>query len=238
MVKLPSAILISELVMKSDKKEKKYKYTKQLLRIAIENGGYTNEDIVTKAGLKPSSVASASKWRNGKSDATERQLQYFINEYEHLLKRKLEHLFYGEASNTSEERGIEFKKLVGEIMLKHQVRIPSRRHKDKTVSVLRLVIIQHNFKFHVIKQCRAGIIIHDKLNRDEGNIFRSENEDANWFFYETDTDLCTEDMEKSFYDFKDSLLNGSNPTKIEFKEQITAPMEFIFIQKKMKLGLY
>jgi len=237
MVKLPSAILISELVMKSDEKEKKYKYTKQLLRIAIENGGYTNEDIVIKAGLKPSSVASASKWRNGKSDATERQLQYFINEYEHLLKRKLEHLFYGETSNTSEERGVEFKKLVGEVILKHQVRVPSRRHRDKTVSVLRIVIIQHNLKFHVIKQYRAGLL-HINGSCDENAIYRSDCEEANWFFYETDTDLCTEDMEKSFYDFNNSLLSGENPTKNKFNNQVTSPLEFIFIQKKMKLGLY
>jgi len=76
---------------------KEYKYTKQLLKIAIENGGYRNKDIAEKAGLSGKSVARASAWRNGRKNATERQMAYFIKEYEHLLRRKssmiLNHLF-------------------------------------------------------------------------------------------------------------------------------------------------
>ena len=70
--------------------EKKYKYTKQLLKIAIETDQYRNKDIALKAGLSDKSVAQVSGWRNGRTKATERQMAYFIKEYGHLLKRKLE----------------------------------------------------------------------------------------------------------------------------------------------------
>ena len=83
-------------------KEKKYKYTKQLLKIAIEAGQYRNQDIALKAGLSNKSVAQVSGWRNGRKKATERQMAYFIKEYEHLLKRKLEYLFYKYISKISE----------------------------------------------------------------------------------------------------------------------------------------
>lgn len=41
--------------------EKKYKYTRQLLKIAKREGGYTNKDIEKKAGLK----ALLALWRLG-----------------------------------------------------------------------------------------------------------------------------------------------------------------------------
>ena len=47
--------------------DKEYKYTKKLLKVAIEENGYRNKDIAVKAGLSEKSVAQVSKWRNGRA---------------------------------------------------------------------------------------------------------------------------------------------------------------------------
>lgn len=73
---------------------KKYKHTRQLLKIAKEHGNYTHQQIADKAGLKGKSTSLVSRWTTGKALATERQMGYFIKHYEHFLKRKMEHLFY------------------------------------------------------------------------------------------------------------------------------------------------
>lgn len=100
-------------------KKKNNRYTKQLVRIAIEQG-YTNKEIAKSARISDKSTALVSKWRNGKALANEHQMKNLLKEFGHLLKRKMEHLFY-----TIEEKDavpdLKFLKLNGDIILKHRV---------------------------------------------------------------------------------------------------------------------
>lgn len=76
-----------------EKKSPKYKYTKQILKLAHQDGmGYS--DIAVKAGLSANSKSLVNTWIKGSKLATERQMQFFINAYGASLKRKMEHLFY------------------------------------------------------------------------------------------------------------------------------------------------
>ena len=241
--------------------DRKYKYTKQLLKIAKECGNYNNGDIAVKAGLSRKSVKMPSNWCTGKTLATERQMNYFIKTYGHLLKRKLEHLFYFEEIETGEDKLI-FRRLSGEIILKHQIKVKLGNLKDKSVAVFRIVIINNGHKFHVIRQYRAGVIIHYRPQTDDSmlsrnnyqdcsfeNALRCDNEEANWFSYSLGVDLDLEEMVQSFNDFKHTLLNGNNPIDIAvndgkcpkngrfFTMQDDYSLTYIFYQKMMKLGL-
>ncbi|ABM04798.1 hypothetical protein Ping_3101 [Psychromonas ingrahamii 37] len=71
----------------------KYKYTKQILKLAHQDG-MSYADIAVKAGISANSKNQVNKWITGKSLATQRQMQFFINAYSSALKRKMEHLFY------------------------------------------------------------------------------------------------------------------------------------------------
>ena len=77
----------------------------------------TNKDIAKKAGLSPSSIAQVSRWRNGESLATERQMGFFIKEFGDLLRRKSEHLLTIIKDDTQH-----YIKLTGDLVLKHVVR--------------------------------------------------------------------------------------------------------------------
>lgn len=238
--------------------DRKYKYTKQLLKIAKECGNYNNGDIAVKAGLSRKSVKMSSNWCTGKNLATERQMNYFIKTYEHLLKRKLEHLFYyGEIVN--DKTGVRFSKLSGEVILKHQLKIEINDRygkKDKTVTVLRLVIISNSNKFHVIRQYRAGVISYREYPEhgrqssfDLKQASRCDNEEANWFSYSFEIDLDFEGLIKSFNDFIEKMLNGDNPIDIAsnngrlpkksrfFSANDDYSLTYVFYQKMMKLGL-
>ncbi|TOQ26274.1 hypothetical protein, partial [Vibrio parahaemolyticus] len=101
--------------------DKKYKYTRQLLKIAKQEGNYTNKDIEKKAGLSGSSSSLASRWLNGHALATERQMRYFINNYGHLLKRKMEHLYY-QLQPQGNSIFTHYMKFSGDIIFKHQIK--------------------------------------------------------------------------------------------------------------------
>ena len=94
--------------------EKKYKYTRQLLKIAQDHSDYKQIHIAKKAGLSPKSISLVSKWISGKALATELQMGYFIKHYEHFLKRKMEHLFYSVMIENGMEK-VRFTKLSGEL---------------------------------------------------------------------------------------------------------------------------
>ncbi len=150
--------MISKTMTEQKENTKKtYRYTKQLIRLAIENG-YTNQEIAVKAGLSQKSIAVVSRWRNGKALATVRQMQFFINEFEHLLKRKMEHLFYKlekfeKDGNTLNK--INYFKVSGEIILKHPIRkeVQLNNGNKKNVPFYRIVIIKSsNECFYILHQ--------------------------------------------------------------------------------------
>ncbi|MEZ8401018.1 hypothetical protein FCV43_08925 [Vibrio genomosp. F6] len=229
---------------------KKYKYTRQLLKLAIENGGYRNEDIAVKARLSNKSVAQVSRWRNGQKEATEAQMVYFIKEYGHLLKRRMEHLFsYQE--EVSGAIGIKYRKLSGEVIFKHQIRVPSRKGKSiGSTALARLVVIDNEHKYHIIRQIRGGLTQVQLHNGNYPTLYHSDNEEANWLAYSIEQNLDLDEVVASFQNFIASLLSGQNPVddlyfgerqtqndSRVFLQTQTQPIEYCLFQKMMKLGL-
>lgn len=173
--------------------EKKYKYTKQLLKIAIETDQYRNKDIALKAGLSDKSVAQVSGWRNGRTKATERQMAYFIKEYGHLLKRKLEQLFYQiRVSRNGTEIDSNYEKISGDVLFKHQVRLGFPNLSKEVTSVMRVVILESEGGYKLIIQYRAGLIIWNKeldnyipgLVSGKEGLVHGCNEDSNWYVFD------------------------------------------------------
>ncbi|KHT60914.1 hypothetical protein RJ45_23015 [Photobacterium gaetbulicola] len=237
---------------------KKYKYTRQLLKIAKQEGGYTNKEIEKKAGLKDSSSSLASRWLNGHALATERQMRYFINNYGHLLKRQMEHLYY-QCVPEGDRMVLNYLKLTGDIIFKHQIRLgPDDRHK-KRLSVIRVVVIEHNGRYKILLQYRAGLIewrtkgansdgsrIYFPNIKDLNGLVHADNEEANWFVFQWHDCDSNDALISRFNKLTESLFDGSNllaRTTVRhddsgmLKAKHIAPMEFAFYQKLMKLGL-
>ncbi len=224
-------------------KDKKYKYTRQLLKLAVEHTGYTHEEIAVKSRLSRKSISLVSKWRTGKALATEVQMAYFIKEYGHLLKRKMEHLFWG-----YEKKNV-FLIFSGEEIFKHQIRIFSKKGKSEgTISVLRLVILRDEDVFHVISQIRGGLTQTQLRERRFPNVYHSDNEDGNWLSYKCRKSIDLHEMHKEFKSFMRSLLDGTNPVdKLAgnsvsgesrfFGDKHTHPLTHSLFEKLMKLGL-
>ncbi|WP_428431507.1 hypothetical protein [Photobacterium chitinilyticum] len=219
---------------KNDKK--KYLYTKQLVRIAASMN-YSPSDIAEKAGLSRKSTSQVSKWRNGISLATVRQMQYFINEYGHLLKRKMEHLFY-----TIEEKDgapdLNFLKLNGDVILKHQVcHTHTLSNRILKTALLRLVVLKENEHFHLITQSRAGLdhSLGFILRRDLPNFIHSSNEEANWFAYDIAKRINAEHLLELIDKYAYQLSSGENPAKKAFQNDAIS-LKFIIRQSLLKQG--
>lgn len=214
-----------------EKPQKKYRNTKQLIRLAIENG-YTNKDIADKAGF--SSEGQVSKWRNGKALATERQVQFFINEFEHLLKRKMEHLFYSESENQHE---FTYHKIEGEIVLTHTLNY--RRYNPQPMQktgLFRIIIVNSGNKFHLIKQKKVG------LNNDGSNfrdLLNKKNahsvQEANWLLVETIKNLEPQQLIDKI-DSIESTYRNSEEYIDKLVHHDTIPLKFIVRQLLLKRG--
>ncbi|MCE2571817.1 hypothetical protein [Motilimonas eburnea] len=210
---------------------KKYKHTRQLLKIAKQEGGYTNKDIEKKAGLQGSSSSLASRWLNGHALATERQMRYFINNYGQHLKRQLEHLFI---QSLVDEHGVEQKKYMkftGDIIFKHQIKlklITPFHGRYKTASVVRVIILENQGTFKILLQCRAGFLrlsTMDQTNFQENtfaptrfsaingetrNLEWSDIEEANWHCIQVTDCASINTLVKDFTALTSSLADGNN----------------------------
>ena len=197
---------------KQEKTKKYYKNTKHLIKLAIENG-YTNQDIAKNAGISRTSISLVSRWRNGKALATERQMNFFIKEFEHLLKRKMEHLFYAETETPNE---FIYYKVQGEILLTHTLHYSQEKSKYKDIKqrklpLYRFVIINSDEKFHVIYLERARIkniditlIILDVNNNNKEDFFiQSHNKELCWYVKKYHKNLTHQELLSEV----DNLLN-------------------------------
>uniref|UniRef100_UPI002620BA8A hypothetical protein n=1 Tax=uncultured Vibrio sp. TaxID=114054 RepID=UPI002620BA8A len=234
---------------------------RQLLKIAKREGGYTNKDIEKKAGLKGSSSSLASRWLNGHALATERQMRYFINNYGHFLKRQLEHLYYQYLPD-GENLVVNYVKLSGDIIFKHQIRVDPSREYKKGLSVLRLVVIENDGCYKLLHQYRAGLIQWDKHADvkqayfepsiyDLQGIVHSDNEEAHWYLWKVIECSDTSELIDNFENECKIILssnnivdwakrNGQNVDHMDsrmFAPKHVIPMKFAFYQKIMKLGL-
>lgn len=225
--------------------DKEYKYTKKLLKVAIEENGYRNKDIAVKAGLSEKSVALVSKWRNGKANATERQMAYFINNYEYLLKPKIEHLFYTYA-DTLEPNCYpkpSYKKLTGEVIFKHQLSIPVDR--KSSFSIIRVIVISHNNQFFIVEQIRAGLLSIEgaRFSGKLDGMVRSSNEEANWVVSANIKEaLSLDELIQGITEYCKKLRVGEPNIERrsiqKFPHQDINALEYSFYQKLMKLNLH
>lgn len=222
-------------VMTEQQVDRKYKYTKQLVRMAIEHG-MTNKEIAKKAGLSDKSVAQVTRWRKGDSLATERQMRFFINEFGNSLKRKMEHLF----CYNSENGVIEYFKLLGDVVLryayKEEVRVERRSIK---VGLLRFIIIKHEHNYSLLEQYRKGLDLNNpRSSITSSNIHKlghSSSEGANWITYDIVKHVSADHIIKAVDKYAKSFLDGSNLLK---KVDLSCPSEIMYIvrEQMMKNG--
>ena len=206
--------------------DKKYKYTRQLLKIAKQESGYTNKAIEKKAGLSGSSSSLASRWLNGHALATERQMRYFINNYGHLLKRKMEHLYY-QIQPQGNSIVTNYMKFSGDIIFKHQIKLDFSRvgggysSKRKNVSAIRIIVIEDAKCFKLLFQYRAGLVTWKSDNQSEkpsfsprlddlDGVLSSDIEDSNWFLWETVDCSDVDSLIDTFSNVINLILGSSN----------------------------
>ncbi|MCG0014578.1 hypothetical protein [Vibrio parahaemolyticus] len=244
--------------------DKKYKLTRQLLKLAIEVGGYRNEDIAVKAGLSGKSVAQVSAWRNGRTNVTEWQMAYFIKEYGHLLKRKMEHLYYTVLIKEGEEK-LTFVKISGELVFKHQIKIIKGNRcldNSKDLNVLRVLVLRDGNKFNLLYQYRAGLLnlteeVVDGQKVCSANritpekIVHSDNEDSNWYGYDIKREQGLDELVQLIQKYCRSLIKGKNlidnanrqsnsyiESSAFFDSRNIYPLELSFYQKMLSLNLH
>ncbi|WP_191602513.1 hypothetical protein [Marinomonas algicola] len=238
--------------------ESKYKQTQKLLRIATEVGGYSNKEVAKKAGLKESSVSLASRWRNGKALATERQMQYFINEYGGQLKRRNSHLFYG-LTLSENKKSICFKytKLEGEELFSHKIpsnlKVNSVRkigESNEKIKAIKLVVLEKEQGFALVKLVRACLfeysieeneLITININQDKELWIHGDAENSNWFAEQVVQCSSFDDLVVEFNDFMLSLSTKGGFLKLHeifFSILDTEPVSFSFYHKCLKLGLH
>jgi transcriptional regulator with XRE-family HTH domain len=135
----------------STKKEKrKFKQTKQLVRLAL-NDGWSQSEIATKCRTQQSVV---SGWSKGEKFATEQQLKPLLEVYGHKLRRSSFRVYWNIDSDTQQKS---FFKVEGKVILS-QAFYDARRVKHqivKKVPKLKLVIHhQGENKFRLVLQNR------------------------------------------------------------------------------------
>ena len=234
----PFSMVSKTMTEQKENTKKTYRYTKQLIKLAIENG-YTNHDIAEKAGLSPKSTALVSRWRNGKALATDRQMNYFIKEFEHLLKRKMEHLFYEleefeKDGNTLNK--VNYFKISGEIILKHHLR--SHGYK-KNITYYRIIIIKNSDNvFYVLHQKRNfqfSLYSNDRQTEQKIPLKLSHpSETASWITLSRNKLTNYEQVIDSIDNFSHIGLVNNHLDDIGKSDLMTLP--FILRENLLKLG--
>ena len=148
-------------------KGRKYKQTKQLVRMAL-NDGWTQQDIARACRTHQSVVSS---WSKGQKVATEEQLRPLLEQYGHKLHRNAFRLYWNRTNETNQ-----FFKVEGKVILSHTLS-DSRRVAHKLVKKIpkyKLVIhAQGQNQFRIIYQYRITFT-------QSGDEFELSQDDANW----------------------------------------------------------
>ncbi|WP_372627679.1 multiprotein-bridging factor 1 family protein [Arsukibacterium sp.] len=155
---------------RSPKKEKrKFKQTKQLVRLAL-NDGWSQTEIANKCRTHQSIV---SKWSKGETLATEQQLQPLLEVYGHKLRRNSFRVYWNIDPETQQKS---YFKVEGKVILS-QAFYDARRVKHqivKKVPMMKLVIHhQGDNKFRVVIQSRLTFL-------NSSSELESTVEDAIW----------------------------------------------------------
>lgn len=151
------------------KKKRKFKQTKQLVRLAIHDG-WSQADIAKKCRTYQSVV---SEWKKGSKQGTEQQLKPLLEQYGHKLKRNSFKVYW---NIDTESKAKKFYKVEGKVIL-NQAFYDARRvsHKLEKKIPQHKITIHHqgNNKFIVVYQSRLTF-------RNSNAELESTVEDAIW----------------------------------------------------------
>lgn len=132
-------------------KKKRFKLTRQLVRMAI-NDGWTQKDIADTCRTHQSVV---SAWNKGQKSATEQQVRPLLEIYGHKLRRNSFRVYWNIDPETREKK---FYRVEGKVIFAEAF-YDARRERSgkltKKIPIRRLVVHhQGNAKFRVILQGR------------------------------------------------------------------------------------
>ena len=139
-----------EATTNSKNNKRKFKQTKQLIRLAL-NDGWTQNEIKDACRVQQSIV---SGWNSGSKQGTEQQLKPLLEIYGHKLRRNAFRVYWNIDPETNSKN---FYKVEGKVILS-QAFFDARRVKSrllKKIPQLKIVIHhQGNNKFRVVYQSR------------------------------------------------------------------------------------
>ncbi|MBB1420465.1 hypothetical protein H5200_00805 [Pseudoalteromonas sp. SG43-7] len=139
-----------EATTNSKKNKRKFKQTKQLIRLAL-NDGWTQNEIKDACRVQQSIV---SGWNSGSKQGTEQQLKPLLEIYGHKLRRNSFRVYWNIAPETNSKN---FYKVEGKVILS-QAFFDARRVNyklEKKIPQYKLVIHhQGSSKFRVVYQSR------------------------------------------------------------------------------------
>lgn len=151
------------------KNKRKFKQTKQLVRLALNNG-WTQPEIAEACRTQQSVV---SAWANGKKQGTEQQLKPLLDVFGHKLRRNSFRVYWSIDSETQEKT---FHKVEGTVVL-DLVFYDARRAGHRLVKKIpkQKIVIHHQGEntFRVISQNRLTF-------RNSSEELESMVEDAIW----------------------------------------------------------
>jgi hypothetical protein len=143
-----------ETTINPKKNKRKFKQTKQLVRLAI-NEGWTQDEIRIKCRTQQSVV---SAWHKGTKQGTEEALKPLLEIYGHKLRRNSFRVYWSVDPNT---QGKTFSKVEGRVVLNQVFSYTqvSSNYRDKKIPTQKLVIHhQGTNKFRIVFQTRLKTV--------------------------------------------------------------------------------
>jgi len=149
--------------------KRKFKQTKQLIRLAL-NDGWSQVDIAEKCRTQQSVV---SAWSKGTKFGTEQQLKSLLEIFGHKLRRNSFRVYWSFNSDTLEKT---FYKVEGKVVLSHVLNDARSSGYRKVVKIPQKKLIVHHQgenKFRIVMQNRIKVT-------HENEALESSVEDAIW----------------------------------------------------------
>jgi hypothetical protein len=143
-----------ETTINPNKNKRKFKQTKQLVRLAI-NEGWTQDEIRIKCRTQQSVV---SAWYKGTKQGTEEALKPLLEQYGNKLRRNSFRVYWSVDPNT---QGKTFSKVEGKVVLNQVFSYTqvSSNYRDKQIPTQKLVIHhQGTNKFRIVFQTRLKTV--------------------------------------------------------------------------------
>jgi len=132
-------------------KKKPFKWTKDLVRLAL-NDGWTQNEIAIKCRTQQSIV---SAWKKGLKLSNEQQLKPLLDVYGHKLRRNSFRVYWTLNTETNEKT---FYRVEGKVILSQTFHDPRRDSRGKLVKKVPMnkLVIHHqgSDQFRAVTQCR------------------------------------------------------------------------------------